>query len=32
MQAWCKLLGADLPALNEQLKQAGFSMIKSELP
>ena len=32
MQAWRKLLGVDLPALNQQLKQAGFPVIKSELP
>jgi hypothetical protein len=31
MQAWRKLLDSDLPALNQQLKQAGFSEIKSEL-
>jgi len=30
MQAWRKLLGFDLPALNQQLKQAGFSEIKPE--
>ena len=28
MQAWRKLLDSDLPALNQQLKQAGFSEIK----
>jgi photosystem II stability/assembly factor-like uncharacterized protein len=27
-QAWRKLLDSDLPALNQQLKQAGFSEIK----
>jgi hypothetical protein len=32
MQAWRKLLDVDLPALNQQLKQAGFPEIKSELP
>jgi len=32
MQAWRKLLDSDLPALNQQLKQAGFSEIKPELP
>jgi len=30
MEAWRKILNSDLPALNEQLKQAGFSEIKSE--
>jgi flagellar hook-length control protein FliK len=28
MQVWHKLLESDLPALNQQLKQAGFSEIK----
>jgi hypothetical protein len=28
MQTWHKLLESDLPALNQQLKQAGFSEIK----
>jgi hypothetical protein len=28
--AWQKLLESDLPALNQQLKQAGFSEIKTE--
>jgi photosystem II stability/assembly factor-like uncharacterized protein len=32
MQAWGKLLESDLPALNQQLKQAGFSEIKPDLP
>ena len=32
MEAWRKLLDSDLPALNQQLKQAGFSEIKPELP
>jgi photosystem II stability/assembly factor-like uncharacterized protein len=32
MQAWSKLLDSDLPALNQQLKQAGFSEVKPELP
>jgi hypothetical protein len=31
MQAWRKLLDADLPVLNQQLKQAGFPEIKPEL-
>jgi hypothetical protein len=30
MEAWRKLLDADLPALNQQLKQAGFPEIKTE--
>ncbi|HEX3601440.1 MAG TPA: hypothetical protein VHU84_14910, partial [Lacipirellulaceae bacterium] len=30
MEAWHKLLGSDLPALNQQLKQAGFPEIKTE--
>ena len=30
MDAWRKLLEADLPALNQQLKQAGFPEIKTE--
>ena len=30
MQAWRKLLDSDLPALNQQLKQAGFSEIKPD--
>ena len=30
--AWRKLLDADLPALNQQLKQVGFPEIKTELP
>jgi hypothetical protein len=30
MQAWQKLLDTDLPALNQQLKQAGFSEIKPD--
>jgi hypothetical protein len=32
MQAWRKLLDSDLPALNRQLKQAGFSEVNPELP
>jgi photosystem II stability/assembly factor-like uncharacterized protein len=32
MEAWRKLLGSDLPALNRQLKQAEFPEIESELP
>jgi photosystem II stability/assembly factor-like uncharacterized protein len=31
MEAWHKLLEFDLPALNQQLKQAGFPEIKTEL-
>ncbi|PYJ78097.1 MAG: glycoside hydrolase [Verrucomicrobia bacterium] len=31
MEAWRKLLEADLPALNQQLKQAGFLEIKTEV-
>jgi hypothetical protein len=30
--AWQKLLTSDLPALNEQLKEAGFAEIKPESP
>jgi hypothetical protein len=30
MDAWRKLLESDLPALNQQLKQAGFPAIKME--
>ena len=30
MQAWRKLLDTDLPALNQQLQQAGLSEIKSD--
>src|SRR5438876_2727477 len=30
MQAWRKLLDSDLPALNQQLKQAGFPEIKPD--
>jgi hypothetical protein len=30
MDAWRKLLESDLPALNQQLKQAGFPEIKIE--
>jgi hypothetical protein len=30
MDAWQKLLESDLPALNQQLKQAGFAEIKTE--
>jgi hypothetical protein len=30
MDAWRKLLESDLPALNQQLKQAGFPEIKME--
>jgi hypothetical protein len=30
MDAWHKLLEFDLPALNQQLKQAGFPEIKTE--
>jgi hypothetical protein len=30
MSAWRKLLESDLPALNQQLKQAGFPEIKTE--
>jgi hypothetical protein len=29
--AWHKLLESDLPALNQQLKQAGFPEIKTEV-
>jgi hypothetical protein len=32
MQAWQKLLDTDLPTLNQQLKQAGFSEVNPELP
>src|SRR5262249_26124951 len=32
MEAWRKLLDSELPALNQQLKQAEFPEIKSELP
>jgi hypothetical protein len=31
MDAWHKLLESDLPALNQQLKQAGFPEIKTEI-
>jgi photosystem II stability/assembly factor-like uncharacterized protein len=31
MEAWHKLLEFDLPALNQQLKQAGFPEIKTEI-
>jgi photosystem II stability/assembly factor-like uncharacterized protein len=31
MDAWNKLLESDLPALNQQLKEAGFSEIKTEV-
>jgi photosystem II stability/assembly factor-like uncharacterized protein len=31
MEVWRKLLASDLPALNQQLKQAGFPEIKTEL-
>jgi len=31
MEAWHKLLESDLPALNQQLKQAGFSELKTEV-
>jgi flagellar hook-length control protein FliK len=31
MEAWHKLLESDLPALNQQLKQAGFPEIKTEV-
>jgi photosystem II stability/assembly factor-like uncharacterized protein len=31
MDAWRKLLESDLPALNQQLKQAGFPEIKTEI-
>jgi photosystem II stability/assembly factor-like uncharacterized protein len=30
MQAWRKLLDTDLPVLNQQLKQAGFSEIRAD--
>jgi hypothetical protein len=30
MQAWRKLVDSDLPALNQQLKQAGFPEIKPD--
>jgi hypothetical protein len=30
MDAWRQLLDVDLPALNQQLKQAGFEEIKAE--
>jgi len=30
MDAWQKLLESDVPALNQQLKQAGFPEIKTE--
>jgi hypothetical protein len=32
MEAWRKLVDSDLPALNQQLGQAGFSEIQPELP
>ena len=32
MQAWRKLLDSDLPALNQQLKQAGLPEVNPELP
>jgi len=31
MQAWRKLLDSDLPALNQQLKQAGLPEVNPEL-
>jgi photosystem II stability/assembly factor-like uncharacterized protein len=31
IDTWHKLLASDLPALNEQLKEAGFAEIKTEL-
>jgi photosystem II stability/assembly factor-like uncharacterized protein len=31
MEAWHKLFDSDLPALNQQLKQAGFPEIKTEV-
>src|SRR5260370_42631000 len=31
MDGWHKLLESDLPALNQQLKQAGFPEIKTEV-
>ncbi len=31
MEAWRKLLGSDLPALNQQLKQSGVPEIKTEV-
>jgi hypothetical protein len=31
MDAWHALLESDLPALNQQLKQAGFPEIKTEV-
>ena len=31
MELWHKLLESDLPALNQQLKQAGFPEIKTEV-
>jgi hypothetical protein len=31
MDAWRKLLESDLPALNQQLKQAGFPEIKTDV-
>jgi hypothetical protein len=30
MDGWHKLLESDLPALNQQLKRAGFPQIKTE--
>lgn len=30
MDAWRKLLESDLPALNQQLKQAGFPTMKNQ--
>jgi hypothetical protein len=30
MDAWQKLLESDLPALNQQLKEAGFQEIRTE--
>jgi hypothetical protein len=30
MDAWHKLIESDLPALNQQLKQAGFAQIRTE--
>jgi len=32
MEAWRKLLDSDLPALNQQLKQAGLPEVNPELP
>jgi hypothetical protein len=31
LDAWRKLLGSDLPALNQQLKQTGFPEIRTDV-